>query len=103
MWLKIKRKTELSIPELTMFLSPAGGEGPSIEDSLLSPTLCWRQVQPWGQFVQSQICKKEWRQQQPQLQPRSRASRALLGSAASPWSLLLGNAFPLTGFNLVTQ
>lgn len=39
MWLKIKRKTELSIPELTMFLSPAGGEGPSIEDSLLSPTL----------------------------------------------------------------
>lgn len=58
MWLKIKRKTKLSVPELAMFLSPAGNEGPSIEGSLLSPTLCWRQVQPWGQFVQSQMCKK---------------------------------------------
>lgn len=96
MWLKIKRKTEVSVPELAMFMTPARDEGPSIAESLL------RQVQPWGQFVQSQICKKEW-QQQPRLQPHCRAAPAFLGSAASPWSLLLGNAFPLTGFNLVTQ
>lgn len=85
-----------------MFLSPAGDEDPSIEHSLLSPTLCWTQLQPWGQFVQSQICKREW-QQQPQLQPHCRSARAFLGSAASPWSLLLGNASPLMGFNPVTQ
>lgn len=37
MCLKIKRKTEVSVPELATFLTPAGDEGPSIEDSLLSP------------------------------------------------------------------
>lgn len=75
MWLKIKRgkRNGLSVPCLATLLSWAKGrgwgEGATIEDALLGPALCWRRVQPWGQFVQSQVCKNV-------AAPRCRAARS---------------------------
>lgn len=75
----MRKKKSVEHPSARCRPEPSKGLGlgtrvPTTKDSLLSPPLCWRRVQPGGWFVQSQVCKKTWQQQQ--LRPRCRAARS---------------------------